>query len=219
MRPHFLAPSFDDRICCSKCNDIGEKCCCPTRHASASSTCTCRIFPMELFLVSKQMTQEAKSVFFFMNCLEFKQDHYITLEFLKRLGPQALWSIRQIRFWFTDDPIYFGAPHLREEMNRWQALMELISQNLTVSSLTVCIHIEKTYRAKDVWNNDSRYYNWILKVLPKIVQRVSILQDLKPLRLEFSRHSYFEAPPERQLEEMHAVIKPVFQKDYTFCVT
>src|SRR5262249_40196883 len=54
-------------ICCSKCTETFADCCCPTTRASYSASCECRLLPFDLFLVSKQMYQDALITFYSNN--------------------------------------------------------------------------------------------------------------------------------------------------------
>ncbi|PPQ84178.1 hypothetical protein CVT26_015258 [Gymnopilus dilepis] len=57
-----------DRVCCFRCTDSAEACCCVVNHAAFSSIqCHCWVFPKALFYVSKGMRQEAINTFFSKN--------------------------------------------------------------------------------------------------------------------------------------------------------
>jgi hypothetical protein len=54
--------------CCSKFRPR----CCPKLFAAYSVSCVCRMLPLELFSVSKQMYEDASQVFHSNNCFEFQ---------------------------------------------------------------------------------------------------------------------------------------------------
>ena len=60
-------------ICCMQCNDIGEVCTCPVRHAAATvsaftkNVCKCWHFPSSIFLVNKHINRIATRIFFSKN--------------------------------------------------------------------------------------------------------------------------------------------------------
>ena len=177
-----MSPSgtFHRRKCCYKCNDTRDNCCCPTTHASVSASCRCRLIPFELFLVSKLMKQEAEKMFYSSNCFVFQQDHSRTLEFLSRMRPEILRSIRHVRFMFADKHINFWTTETREE---WRVLIEFVKQNFDVGKLCLFINTLANWclchRLR--YKEDIRY---VYDAYCEIVQQLLILQGLGDMYLE-----------------------------------
>lgn len=57
-------------VCCFRCTDALEACCCPQLHAGYSTTCilgSCWQFPLSIFLVSRKIHTDAVRIFYQMN--------------------------------------------------------------------------------------------------------------------------------------------------------
>ena len=190
---------IDNMKCCYKCNDTRDNCCCPTTHASVSVSCKYRLIPFELFLVSKLVHQEAKEVFFSVNCFEFNQDHSLTLEFLSRMSPHTLRSFRRVRFMFTDDHILSWKDETRDQ---WRALVEFVNQNFSIANLCLIINTGAN-RLMCQLIMDEEKTRFVYDAYYEIVQQLSILQDLGDLHLEFGWFRFLEVILERHIMGEH----------------
>ena len=68
--PRKSLKQFEDHeiICCIHCNDFGEVCTCPIRHAAyTTNRCSCWRFPLSIFLVSRKVNRLADKIFFYKN--------------------------------------------------------------------------------------------------------------------------------------------------------
>ena len=129
--------------CCFKCTNTFADCCCPTKHASVSDSCTCRDLPLELLLVDTKMRDDALKVLHSKNCFDFIQDPLKTVDFLQRLPAAALPYIRRIRFRVTEESIW----EWKEKcyLQQWQALILFIKRNLDLPNLSITIDSEEVF--------------------------------------------------------------------------
>lgn len=129
-------PHSHPRICCWKCTDTFADCCCPKLFAAYSTSCDCRKLPLELFLVSKQMYEDAFQVFYSKNCFALDDNPpENALPFLESRPREALALIRRLRF-------VFGEEELREWNERgysekWESLVRFIKDNFIVPNLSI----------------------------------------------------------------------------------
>ncbi|CAH0047077.1 unnamed protein product, partial [Clonostachys solani] len=64
------------RRCCHYCSFTKLHCSCPLNYAAYSPQCQCRVLPLELFLVSRQMRLDASEVFYGANVFRFRGPLY-----------------------------------------------------------------------------------------------------------------------------------------------
>ncbi|KAF3769276.1 hypothetical protein M406DRAFT_109337 [Cryphonectria parasitica EP155] len=71
-------------------------------HGSSTPPCRCRILPMALFLVDRQMYHEASEVFYSHALFDFYGDDFgVTLAVLRLIPPTSLRRLRRIQFTMT----------------------------------------------------------------------------------------------------------------------
>lgn len=129
-RVHVIA-----NTCCWKCTDIFADCCCSKLYAAYSASCVCRMLPLGLFSVSKQMYEDAFQVFYTYNTFELASDPNNALVFLKSLPKDALSLIRRLRFLFGEDDLAEWRD--RKYSEKWQSLVGFIKDNFNVPNLSI----------------------------------------------------------------------------------
>ena len=172
----------DDKRCCMQCNDIGEVCTCPSRHAAyPAKNCTCWQFPMAMFLTSKKINQLATRIFYSKN--EFaiwdstrkssstgrspmERARYLKdpMIFLRALPTTSLRYLRRITFHFRS----FDGSDALEDTPGYKAWIELTSTivriipNLSLLTITLnfvynvyseCWRNGDTGDAKEIWTS------------------------------------------------------------------
>ena len=181
MRPRGF-PHVTPRKCCYQCNDTRDNCCCPTRHASASESCICRLIPFELLLVSKQMKQDAELVFFFENCFDLNQDPSQTSDLLSRWSSRNLMAIRRVRFIFTQQQIIDWKAQIRAQ---WQSLMTFIGKNLNLGNLCIMVNTEAIFDLCMERDNEEEL-RFVYNAYCEIAEEMATLRGLHDLHLEFT---------------------------------
>lgn len=126
------------KMCCNACNFTKKDCCCPLRYAAYSASCQCRILPLELMLVSRQMDIDASEILYSTNTFVFRDAFDSTLGFLQSLRPNTLRLLRHVAF--ALEPSQTGNWSLQEEA--WNSLIRFVRDNFSVSSLIVTIDAE-----------------------------------------------------------------------------
>jgi hypothetical protein len=123
------------KMCCNTCNFTKKDCCCPLRYAAYSPSCQCRVLPLELLLVSRQMDIDASEILYSTNTFIFRDSFDSTLSFLASLRPSTLKLFRRVNFVFNSDQT--GYWNLQEEA--WTELIGFIRNNFSLSTLIVTI--------------------------------------------------------------------------------
>ncbi len=162
-------------ICCYKCVGTFADCCCPTTRASYAPSCTCRVLPMELFLVSKQMYQDASSVFYPASCFDFLQNHRETVAFLSRLPRAGLGLIRRLRIAVT--AAHFHEWELSGHASQFRTLVEFIRDNMDVTKLELTID---THAIDDdcLWIDGEEENRFVYGVYLDIANTLCLLRGL-----------------------------------------
>ncbi|CAG9983911.1 unnamed protein product [Clonostachys byssicola] len=123
------------RICCHHCSFTKRDCSCPSDYASYSPGCQCRVLPLNLFLVSRQMYAEAAEVLYSANIFTFVGPFEETLRCLQALQPTTLSSFRRIRFLFDVDQ---SCRYYKHE-KAWACLLSFIAEKFDLSKLLVIV--------------------------------------------------------------------------------
>jgi hypothetical protein len=123
------------KMCCNACNFTKKDCCCPLRYAAYSPSCRCRVLPLELLLVSRQMDMDASKVLYATNTFIFRDSFSSTCSFLESLRLSTLKLFRRITFAF--EPNQTGNWSSHEEA--WTSLIQFIRNNFSLSTLVVTI--------------------------------------------------------------------------------
>lgn len=124
------------KMCCNACTFTKLDCCCPLRYAAYSPTCQCRVLPLELLLVSRQMDMDASEILYSTNTFVFRQSFDDTLSFLQSLRPSTLKLFRRITFQL--EATQTGNWSVQQEA--WSSLIRFIGSSFSVSKLVVTIN-------------------------------------------------------------------------------
>src|SRR3569833_1284121 len=168
-------------ICCFKCTETFADCCCPTIHASYAPKCTCRVLPMELFLVSKRMYQDAGGVFYSSTTFDFAQDLQETLAFLERLPRRALRLIRCFRISFPRDHMlkWFRQGHA----DQFNKLVTFIRDNMDDTRLRLIVN---THTIDDdcQWEEDPDDNRYVYDTYLDIANTLCLLRGLRDVQFD-----------------------------------
>ncbi|VUC38050.1 unnamed protein product [Clonostachys rosea] len=161
------------RICCHHCSFTKRDCSCTSDYASYSPGCQCRVLPLNLFLVSRQMYAEAADVLYTANIFTFVGPFEETLRCLQALQSTTLSSFRRIRFLFDADQSFRYYRH--EEA--WACLLSFIAEKFDLSSLLVTIDTSRD----TLQCMQSDYEEWILHDLYKAyISAVTLAKSMLP---------------------------------------
>ena len=133
------APKVLQGGCCHRCNSSMNNCCCPVSYAAWSEDCVCRLHPFELFLVSRQMYQEARFVFFSKNCFKFCHGPYQALHVLTSISRTSLRLINRLQVYFSANMSTSTTEAL------WTAMLRFIGRHCDVVRLCIIIKVERSY--------------------------------------------------------------------------
>ncbi len=125
--------------CCKRCTFTFADCCCPTIHASYSASCQCRLLPLELFTVSKQMYTDASEILYSKNSFAFRGDPLGPITFFESLPTGAVGLIRYVEFAFDEDDILEWEERGLPE--KWSKFVEYIKSNMNVPQLSLTIDL------------------------------------------------------------------------------
>ena len=172
--------------CCRVCTGTKDCCCCPWSRAAFSTTCSCRLIPFDLFLVSKQMKQEAQYILFRLNRLDFCGDVLQAVAYLDRLGKQNLWPICHIRFIFSYRELSSWG---EETLSNWRFVVNYIKDNLNIKNLCLVVDIQRNFAYPSMDPNGVGYGverdSLIYRMLCEIALALTVLSGLQDLHLKF----------------------------------
>ncbi|MCJ1251703.1 hypothetical protein MMC30_008938 [Trapelia coarctata] len=146
-----------ESMCCMRCTESGEACCCIVNHASFSSRqCICWRFPAALFHVNKEFKHHATKLFFSANQFLIWEDISLehnhlqilaTLLLLRRLPASALKYLRWLRFSFRKvlPDITLNTSSIPDP---WQQAADMIHRHLVTSKLTIELDCKYQFRYK-----------------------------------------------------------------------
>lgn len=174
------------KMCCNECNFTKLDCCCPLRYAAHSAACQCRILPLELMLVSRQMNMDACETLYATNTFVFRQTFVETLKFFQSLRPSTLKLIRHIAFELETDQTKFW----NKTQEPWTALVQFISSNLTVSRLIMTIDPFEDDEHAMWWDEHPHVASGMRDTYVGLTQVVKAqLSGLRGYHLKLSLHS------------------------------
>ena len=181
--------------CCVKTKGI-DFCCCPRLRAAFSTSCSCRVVPSQLFLVSKQMSREARFVLFSSNCLNFWTDLPWTITHLKGHMRENLRSIRCMRLIFSSghqtwnwrNPARF----------QWRTLVKFIKNNFSLNNLCLIIGLYAP-NFQQLPEQDENVTRHVFEVYCEIVLELSALEGLQDLHVEAPWLAYLEKLLEQEV--------------------
>lgn len=163
-------------ICCFKCTDTFADCCCPTIHASYAPNCTCRVLPMELFLVSKGMYRDALEVFYSSVTFDFMQDHQETIAFLDRLPRRALSLIQGFRIIIPDE--HFLSWQSDNHAEQFRKLVTFIGDHMNATKLRLVVDTLKICDTC-LWVDDNEENRFVYDVYLDIANTLCSLRGLR----------------------------------------
>jgi len=184
-------------ICCSGCTETFADCCCPTAYASYSASCECRLFPLELFLVSKTMYRDTLRTMYSENCFDFVQNPEITVSFLSRLPAGALTFIRRIQFRFSQEQVQrWYIDGLRDHWNR---LVAFVQRNLHLSNLLIVVNLQAVYDICLWHDSDEDEVRFVYEIYCQITGALCALHGLCDLHFLLGWFTDLEPILERQV--------------------
>ena len=139
-------------LCCMRCNDTLEHCCCITKRSAYSTSCECFAGPTALLRVNRQMRMEATVVLFEYNRFHFSGSLLLTLSFFEGLSSSSLASMRMIDFSISGTQLLSIAYGVAEQedgdyewlekwLGGWLTILDFVQQNLNLERLWLSVRI------------------------------------------------------------------------------
>lgn len=124
------------RTCCLECSFTQLHCSCTSKYASYSPYCRCRPLPLELLLVSRQVSKDASEVLYSTNSFRFAPDFSHTINMLSNIAPESLKRLRCIEFNFD------WSKNWDANKSEWCRLLRLMADQCRHSRLFIKITVD-----------------------------------------------------------------------------
>ena len=153
--------------CCEKCSDIKDNCFCRSLDGAYSTGCTCWWMPMSIFLVSRQMREDATTIFFSLNNFlilppleSFPQGSRHTqplevLRFFSRFAARGRKHLRSVT-WILPELDHMWGPTERGE---WEQVVDICAQELSIERLVFTIDLSYQDRRRRLMGPDYPNYS------------------------------------------------------------
>jgi hypothetical protein len=137
---------------------------------------------MALFLVNKEMYQDAITVLLQQNCFDFEQDLEKTIDFLSRFPPGSLKHVRQIQFRFTNKQILKWDPQGNSQ--KWLALVKFLRDHLNLLQLSIIV-VAFTYDLGiDPYDDEEHYQHHIYDIYCDITRSLRVLGGVGNIKFD-----------------------------------
>ena len=139
--------------CCEKCSDIKGNCFCRSLDGAYSTSCTCWWMPMPIFLVSRQMREDATTIFFSLNNFlilppleSFSPGSRHTqpleiLRFFSRFAARGRKHLRSVTWMLPELDDMWGPT----ERGEWEQVVDICAEQLSIECLVFTI--DMSYQA------------------------------------------------------------------------
>ncbi len=200
------------KACCSKCTVTYADCCCPTVYSAYSESCRCRVLPLQLLTVDKQMHKDALEVLC-KNWFHFEQLPGRTVDFLKTIPGEALALIRSLKFSVYESHMRWSKWDFSFN-KQWVHLITFIKKSMDVPNLSIVVDTRGMHQfalhSPNLYRNENRpLYDTQRHIACTIAK---LLPDIGHVRFYLGWHTYLE--PLLEKEVMGKRYKPIEAREH-----
>ncbi|KAI0514614.1 hypothetical protein F5B22DRAFT_610166 [Xylaria bambusicola] len=177
--------------CCKECTETLDCCTCSHYHGSYSGSCTCWRMPLSILLVSRQVNDIAKTIFFQRNrfivlprggrlndMLSCEDECPPLIQMFQRLPPDTTFLLRSIGLVFPSPPSEIDSP-FANVLGKWEETVRLLAAACDTQKLSLALFIGPEYLNRECkWELSRRPSSPSLQALTVRLREVQGLQDL-----------------------------------------